>query len=454
MVDVILYTFSKKENSTAQPTGGTTISGVFREPSSIVNPTIMFKLNSAPTFNHAYISEFNRYYFIENWTTDHGLWIASMRVDALASWKANIGASTQYVTRSASRFDGTIIDNLYPTTNEITSHFSQLPDSPIDFRGSSYVIGVAGKDGITYYGLHESGFTYLLDAIFTNGENWLGQIDEIGEDLQKALINPMQYIVSCRWFPFDVFEYGTSVSKIKFGWWELFVECVKVNRYALFQASIPYTQHPQSASRGTYLNIAPFTRRTLFCNAFGCVPINLNTLAEVTTIPLDLTVDMFTGRGKLELYAQNRSAKPFQLEYSQFAVDVELTGSASNLGGVASGLIGTAGSVLSMFGGNTLAPIGVGSGIISSLEALTPQVKTQGTIGSTVAFTTIPYLYTEFVKVVSDTPTHRGKPLCKDVVISTLSGYITVSDPDIAFPCTAEEEREIAHYMESGFYYE
>ena len=60
----------------------------------------------------------------------------------------------------------------------------------------------------------------------------------------------------------------------------------------------------------------------------------------------------------------------------------------------------------------------------------------------------------EFLEVVDDDLAQRGRPLCQKVQISSLSGYILVSDPDIAISGTAEENDEIKSYMASGFYYE
>ena len=58
------YTFSKKMNSTAQPTGsGTQISVVLKENTSVLNPHFLVHNYS---FAHNYIKWGSRYYFVDD----------------------------------------------------------------------------------------------------------------------------------------------------------------------------------------------------------------------------------------------------------------------------------------------------------------------------------------------------------------------------------------------------
>ena len=120
-MNVYLMTYAKKENSTARPalTGLTPFTGTLRSQCSIIHPSIGFDLgqNTQPTANYSYIPDFGRYYFIQNWTFDRGIWWADLMVDVLATWRSDIGSSTQYVLRSADTWNGQIIDTLYPVTN-------------------------------------------------------------------------------------------------------------------------------------------------------------------------------------------------------------------------------------------------------------------------------------------------------------------------------------------------
>lgn len=119
-ISVNMYTFSKYANSTEQPAGaGTSFDCVLKDTSGVINPTIALKLDmsfNVSAYNYAYIPDFERYYFVREWTWERGLWVASLDVDVLATYKAQIGVSTQYVLRSSLASNGKILDTIYPTT--------------------------------------------------------------------------------------------------------------------------------------------------------------------------------------------------------------------------------------------------------------------------------------------------------------------------------------------------
>ena len=72
----------------------------------------------------------------------------------MATYKANIGGSTQFVTRAAADYDPILMDSLYPvggrgntTTISLNSIHTQMTN------GGSYIIGVLGggsQTGVTY----------------------------------------------------------------------------------------------------------------------------------------------------------------------------------------------------------------------------------------------------------------------------------------------------------------
>ncbi len=65
-ITLTLYSFKKRENSTKRPsTGGTDFSVVLLDETSLMTPTFKLSIGSNPIgYNYAYVSDFNRYYFI------------------------------------------------------------------------------------------------------------------------------------------------------------------------------------------------------------------------------------------------------------------------------------------------------------------------------------------------------------------------------------------------------
>jgi hypothetical protein len=229
-IDVNLYYFAKKINSTARPTnGGITYHCVIKEPCGILNPVIGLNLGlvSAPTSNYAYIPEFKRYYYVKEWTYQNALWYASLECDILASWKTDIGASTCYVLRSASASNGCIVDTTYPATGN-TFINNQTKDSPwaTAFAMGWFIVGIAGIS-TRYYLFTETPLRDFLGYIFSDSyaeqltAGWSQAFPQL-----KAQCNPMQYITSIMWVPFT--PEGDDIDTIKVGWGNVPVTNAKI----------------------------------------------------------------------------------------------------------------------------------------------------------------------------------------------------------------------------------
>ena len=71
-ITIKFYTFAKRINSTKQPTGAAALSSdcIIKRGSSIINPTIELDIGLATSpaaYNYAYIADWNRYYWVQDW---------------------------------------------------------------------------------------------------------------------------------------------------------------------------------------------------------------------------------------------------------------------------------------------------------------------------------------------------------------------------------------------------
>ena len=242
---VTLYNFAKRPNSTAQPTGGTSITSVqlkeecsFQKPILKISPAIVSSFNPA-SFNYAYIPLWNRYYFITDWQYLNGIWECYLTVDVLASFKTAIGNTRAYILRSSSLYNGNIIDSFYPTTTvknvSKQSVSSEIYHSAIP--SGTYIVGVLNNSNsnlnigaINYYVLTASQFSQFLQYIFSGAIYNSSNITEIGEGLFKSLFDPFQYVISCMWFPFDPSGFGTTTENIKIGYWDTGISYKRLQR--------------------------------------------------------------------------------------------------------------------------------------------------------------------------------------------------------------------------------
>ena len=451
--------FSKEHNSTAQPSGGTDVSCYLKDDTSLINPVFVLE---AANFSINYVQWGSRYYFVDDVVSiRNGAMELHCSVDALASWKASIGASSQYVTRSASQYDEGIIDTLYPARV-----FETISDTTIDLNmsdslaASNYVVGVINKaadasGGITYYAMTPTIFKDLLDILY--GGSWLNApTTEVSLELQKELVNPFQYIAFVMSYPYDITT-GLVQKEIKFGYWASGVFAgvlTPADRYINIISSTNLPDHPQAATRGIYLNASPYTRRILHCYGFGDIPLDSIDFIHNKQITLKLSVDKFNGTGKLEI-SNNGDATLHQTLFGQIGINIPISQMTSNTGvNPVSMLMHDLKTdfVNNVFTNSTKSFYGVTVG--SAVSSLLPTVQSQGQQGSGIYYTSRPHVTSKFMGLVPIDAARNGRPLMQTKTISSLSGFIQIENPDVDIAATTQEKDIIAQYMRSGFYYE
>lgn len=461
------YVFPKRTNSTKRPSSGTDYNIEVKAPCNIINPEIKIASNANPTgYNYCCIPTWGRYYWVKNWTYSNSLWTASLVVDALASYRDQIGSSTEYVVRSSAQYDSSISDSLYPakaTVQSVTNAFQGGFAETIS--EGFFVIGFIAKTpnslgAVTYVVMSPGNAKKLSSKLLTDVSYLSIDNAEISDSLTKILFNPYQYIVSCNYFPFDSAELTAHlplVSSVDVGWWSVDVPCWILgedNNNLTKSVSVGVPKHPQSASRGGYCNASPYTDYTIFLQPFGVIPLDASKLWGTTTLSIQYTVDLFTGDSILRMFTDTNqlvhetTAKlgvPIQLSNITFDVPsgggLLQTGIAAAVGGLQAALTGGSFS-------------DVGNGILNAAQATNADVASKGATGSTIAFDSVPYMVARFKILVDDNNEDHGRPLCKRVQLSTIPGFIMVDDPDIALNATAAEIDSVKSYLKNGFFYE
>ena len=379
-----------------------------------------------------------------------------LNVDVLASFKSEIGASRQYVVRSAHNFDGNIIDTLYPTKNSASvvssvggsiesGDSNPFTDSLTD---GIYVAGIINGDSsavgcVSYYAFTNSQFRALCNKLMGTGDWMYSGIEEISEELTKVIFNPFQYVASCMWLPIR----GVSgiATTVKYGWWDLGVSAVRISG-TLSGGGIAFDvpKHPQ-ASRGSYLNGSPFTRHFIDWPCFGRISLDSNILKNFNGVVVDYTVDPISGIGTIRIAP---GAHPIYTQQTQIGVPIQIAQMASDYIGAATSLAQSANNLANLDIGGFFDSIG------DAVKSAIPALSTSSKNGSFSAYRFPPVLVTEFYSVVDDDVVHRGRPLMQDVVLNTIPGYILCSDAELECSCTANELQSIKNYLNGGFYYE
>lgn len=326
MFDVIFFNFAKRRNAFSVPTlsAGVTYSCKLKAPTTLLAPTIELSYptqsqSSIRATNYAYIADFGRYYYIKNWVLDGTLIRASLEVDALASHRTAVLASTQYVLRSASNYNGFIKDTKYPILSgspTITGWQNPNPLQPAPQSYGVFVLGIIQK-ACTFGSVQYVAMSYLvlldfMNKLFDLVTQWNDGGADLADGLKKAITDPMQYIVSCTWFPYSVNDfvnrsiaYGTNIITVGYDnitlaanayLYNPVLNAEFTNLIAIQDIAANPWHHPLAASRGDYMNREPYSRYYFSFYPF-CSLCEIDSMKVKSPLYIVYTVDLRTGKG-------------------------------------------------------------------------------------------------------------------------------------------------------------
>ena len=284
------------------------------------------------------------------------------------------------------------------------------------------------------------------------------------------MYNPFQYIASCYWFPIAVSDIaGSNVTTINIGWWpySLTGKAISQNVGSFFDGVSQLPVHPQSATRGKYLNYAPYTKITMY-GKFGSMPLDPSVLEIGDYIINNYLVDYISGECVFRTYKADNSAGTGRklIAQTQFMIGVPI-----QLAQIGRDYLGTAvqaidavksagmGAFMGAIVGGPAGAVAGGlisgaHGIYDTIDTSMPQMQTSGVNGSFAGAeinTTITII--NFI-ITDEDITHKGRPLCESRLISSLTGFVQCAEGDIDIPCLLEEKNRIASFLVNGFFWE
>lgn len=461
------------------------MTGTMREPFDMFEPEVGFQFANGvvPAFNYAKIIDVNKYYFINDWYYSEGIWWAGMEEDTLATFKTDIGLSNQYVLRSSVANNTFLMDTLYPTGNIVsntygssdTSIITSYPESTwhTTMSGGWYVVGMLNSDasavgGVCYYVMTQAQFQnfrhYLMDD-----PAYMGTITDVTQNLLKALVNPLQYIVSIKWFPCEPPHEDDTVN-LYLGWWSTNLPAYRLTNspttFFQFAATIP--DHPQSSTRGIYLNLNPYTTAAVNIPTVGQIPIDMSKLLHTRSVSGALQIDFITGSSAIHLQSAVwydsgvGKYSDFGWFYGEAGVNIQLAQMSGTVGsGVVNSVVEGANKISPYLSGSS-ADNAVNQGLSlaacavkSTIESAFPQVSSTGGNGSFLKVKEPTRLMVTHSYLADEDNADKGRPLCSNRTVSALGGFMLCADvhPDFLL-ATYREKESIKELMESGFFYE
>ena len=494
--NVNFYTFSKKQRSTAVPSGtGLTVSCRANRTLDILAPEIVLdwrQESGLPTvYNYARISDFGRWYWITGWKNDGGIWSATLRVDPLASWKTQIGANSCYVYRSSRSYDLKLRDDAYPMKADPRRLTVTLPkvwtigganESGAASGTLTVVAGILGSTSTTYYAFTWENWRRFYTKLFSQDyyNDVLGAFGAAEYPEAKTVINPMQYISSAVVIPLGIgyglnlryaIDYLNTVSAIPVG--PITVTPSNFTAYRLKDDQDQWTYtitlgsdfwHPQADDRGDWLTDGPSTEYVFYFPPLGEIPLDASLIDGANSISYTVYPDYKANTALLDIKSIfTQPSREYPLYRLEFALGTGIQLSNVMTPGTwapgADWILSQPDNKLLALGIKTAQNLPVISGVVNNgisdaISGRTPHVTSSGKFGSTASMGGQPRLIVTHWLYAADDLDGKGRPLCQIRTLNTLNGFITAEADEIHVGCTEEELTEIREAVGSGFYYD
>lgn len=120
---------------------GSDITGTLREDCSIINPVIAIEGLNDLNVNYAYITEFGRYYYINNIVCKGELFELQMHVDVLMTYKDEIRSNQAVISRQQNAYNLYLQDGVFKT---MANPHIQIKQFPAGFTDYNFIFSVAG----------------------------------------------------------------------------------------------------------------------------------------------------------------------------------------------------------------------------------------------------------------------------------------------------------------------
>ena len=492
MATVSFGTFAKRRNSTKQPSSLSDQRTVLlKEATSQDRPVFIVTGNN---FNYNYCQWDGKYYFIDE--------IISLRnnevevhciMDALATYKSEILASTQYVCYSSQAGNTWLADTRIPVLKSTTVSKSTASLGIFNSAGF-YVLSVVGKDGCDTVCVNKSTLTGLISEV----QNWqddsindivnalptpgssadeTSALDQVSQMLiavqtaatqtgfiGNAYANAPACIRSCIWVPFNLASFSGNAQRIFLGNFDTNKSGFALNATPTtgsVSVSIPW--HFSDWRRGYCEDVY------LYLPLVGMIGISSESLTHASSITVKYSATGTDGAVCYQVISGNEIIGSYGGQCSaNYPIGINQQASA---GEVATALMSGASKMVSAGIQSSISPVSVGASVAGvALEGVNAVYDTANVANSThlscvggigggagVGLDLYITCYTvahDTIVNPSDMKNTMGLPTMKPLQLSTLSGYCQCANAHIEAAATAGELNAIDMYLNSGFFIE
>lgn len=475
-ITVGFTTSSKRENSTKQLIMTATHDCNFKNGCSMLNPTLLLELSTSTFPNYTAFKIEDRYYNITDVRSiRNNLFEVTGEVDVLATYKANILATTAYVIYDSTS-NTELVDNRLPmkTTKSVSASTAGCPLVP---STGTYILSLTGAHGTTgIYKCDVSEISALIDDLQNIYDNlfsyeathpaptfpttptldnviayWAEYFAWLWEDIKYPFTqifgsgNIPENIRECKMLPFNI---GTSYGQtpVYLGTFKTSVQLSKLNTDTVVRnasVSIPWQAND-------YRRRSPYTEIYLYLPYIGMVKLSSENLVGQSSLAIEYTVALRDG----SLVCTVTSGSEIIGQYhGNVAVSVPIGFSNTDIAKVAGSVIEGAKAITTKnLGDIGMAAIQFGDAVtpnfscIGGLDGMATTAANQNITCYTVFHDTIVAPNTELQTI--------GSPTMSPKSLTTLIGYVQTMSASVDGAMTSTERDKINTMLDNGIFIE
>ena len=478
-MNITVYTsFSKRKNSTKQPTGGTSVTCDIKHTNSMRQP--IFHINkddltggiTPESIKYVKDTDHSIYYYVDDVEyVPNKFYALHCTIDPMATYKSSITGSTQYVLYSASSYLPYIPDPRIPHEAEV--FIRQIPSGNTYFVTPPYGFymlttladdptpGNSGGRFLTTYAIEYGDVVDLakefIDTDFSN------VFSLKLADAYDAISSLVYIPISSTNIPKGLGETKKTVylgnkgmTGVE-GWIMDSKQCVVQLKDSIVCNFTHYDDWRLSS---------PYTEAAVYLPGFGVV--ELNPLQCAYQLDVEMNIDLFTGDCTTYLYGYNEAPLPGDVggligSYNyHIGIDIPVAQYTGNVMGALGAIAGVATSAVGLAAGGPFGAVGA-IGMASNvgnifLSAGSKTASIKGSVSSSSWYANHPTVeLIERCLHVEDpaqmNATH-GRPYMKEETLSNLSGYCQCMNASISINGFDADRDIINGYLNGGFYIE
>lgn len=485
MASITAYAgFSKRKNSTKQPTGtGTVITATLKDDTSMVQPSFILAGNN---FTYNYIQFAGRYYFVDDVISLHnGLCEVQCSIDVLATYKSAIQAASVYVLYYSHSNTEICDKRLSTKTTKTLDIATGVFDTLGNGTGTNYavILNVIGLDSCDSYAVNQSDARTILsdlDNWFNNDDysqggsgihdsdshifSWASVEDALKSWLDEVIFFWRQWFAtgkvsdnlrSAYVLPLPVSAISGNTHHIQLGQYESDVQGTRVYD-RIFSDGCSVTIPWQASD---WRRNAPYHEIYLYIPYVGLIPLSPSDLIDDSSLNVSVSIDVTCGDAVFTVYTgTNRyigqytanMAAPFAIGTSNVPVTQQMnTLVGASIAGAAALATGGQAAILAAMTGGTLSlandiagmPTCVGSNMGGAVLGLTDQV---------VCYT----VFHDTTVTPSSVSSVKGTPYNGVMSLSGVSGYVQTADASVEVAGYGNEKDQINNMLNGGVYIE